>query len=117
MDNGISKWFQPFIHHPPPRRIHYIKTMQFHEFDVFVFECSFFVMLFLITDVIIHVINRRMRNTKHTETSLPNKFFLNEIFAVDIMGVTTIISLETLKRLEYNHLTDYLFVYLGKWNL
>jgi hypothetical protein len=73
--------------------------------------------LFLITDVIIYVIHGRMRNTKHTETSLPYKFFLNEIVAVDIMGVTTIISLETLKRLEYNHLTDYLFVYSDKRNL
>jgi hypothetical protein len=74
-------------------------------------------MLFLIADVILNIINRRMRNSKHTETSLPYKFFLNEIVAVDIMGVTTIMSLETLKRLEYNHLTDYLFVYSDKRNL
>jgi hypothetical protein len=74
-------------------------------------------MLFLIADIMINMINRGMRNTKHTKTALPNKFFLNEIIAVDIMGVTTIISLETLKRLEYNHLTDYLFVYLNKSNV
>ena len=74
-------------------------------------------MLFLIADVLKNIINRRMRNPKHSKTSFPHKFFLNEIVAVDIMGVTTIISLETLKRLEYNHLTDYLFVYSDKRNL
>jgi hypothetical protein len=65
-------------------QIHIMKPMQFHEFDVFVFECSFFVllsrsfrlrrsfsegtqrskgMLFLVTDIIINIINRAMRNT------------------------------------------------------
>jgi len=46
-------------------------------------------MLFLVADVIINMINRGMRNTKHTETSLPYKFFLNEIIAVNIMGTAT----------------------------
>jgi hypothetical protein len=74
-------------------------------------------MLFSIKDVITYVIHGRMRDTKHPKSTLPNQFFLNEIIAINRIGATTIISLETLKRLECNHLTDYLFVYLGKWNL
>jgi len=56
-------------------------------------------MLFLIADAIINFINCGMRNRKYTKSALPNEFFLNEIVAVDIMRVATIISLETLKRL------------------
>ncbi len=63
------------------------------------------------------MINREMRNTKDTKSALQNEFFLNEIITVNKIGATTIISLETPKRLEYNHLTDYLFVYLDKRNL
>jgi hypothetical protein len=42
-------------------------------------------MLFLIADVIINMTNRRMRNTKHTETSLPNEFFGNQIVGIKEM--------------------------------
>jgi hypothetical protein len=56
-------------------------------------------MLFLIADAIINFINCGMRNPKYTKSALPNEFFLNEIVAVDIMRVATIISLETPKRL------------------
>jgi hypothetical protein len=47
-------------------------------------------MLFLIADIMINMINRGMRNTKHTKTALPNKFFKNEIIAMDKIGATSL---------------------------
>jgi hypothetical protein len=81
VDNSQS--FQRFIHRPPPQRIHILKPMQFHEFYVFRFECSFLMVLFLVADITIYIFNPGMRNPVNTKTPLPNEFFRNQIVAIN----------------------------------